>query len=855
MTASTPTRPKHPLRLPLAIAGAIVALVLVAWAALAILFPPAKVRALVQQQLSRSLTGEVRFADAALGLFPPVRLTVKRPALSEAGGFGAGTAFQANSIHLDLDVPALLGRKIVVRRLVLDEPGVHLVLRADGTTNFDRLVKPAPAGAAGAQGKPMDFLVRELSIRHGRLLIDDLKAGQRRTLVVDSRIALGTEREGRRFATSGTTTISGYAFGPLSAARLTDLNNALATLETRIEHSGKFDSEQKRLALERLAVALGKARITMSGVIDDPGPRARLDMKAQGTGVDFGDVLGYLAAADAPAVHGVSGSGTMDFDLALRGALGATAYKAVTGTLTVKNAAFRYPGAPLGVEALAFTARFAPDSLGIGDLAARVGGQPVRARLSVVRFADPVASFTVQGNFDLAAISPMVAPKGTKLAGRVALDVSGRGRPKDPASFAIDGSARLSKVSVESPQVPKKIEQVDGAIAFSQSRATVKGLSARAGESSWTLDADVTHPLALLAKIGSTAPSQVSFDFRSPNLDLAELLPPASGPPLVPNATGGGTVAIGRLKNQKLDVKDLRARVELDPGIVRSPAFSMKAYGGAVSGDARLDLRDPADPGIALKARVDSLSANDVVSTWTPARDFIQGSLNTTLDFAIDGASPERMKQTLTAVGLAQVLRGQIGPGPVLAEIAKVAHVPGIERLKFDQAQLPFRVERGRIVSDPVVLRGGYGEWKIAGSVGFDGALDYAVSATLPPSVTESLRARSALAAGALADANGNLLLDLRVSGTAKAPRVAWDPSAMRDRVAGRVSQALQEQRAKLENEMKATALAREQVAADSARKVAERFRQAVRDSVRRRAGDVLKGFFGGGSKDTTGGK
>jgi hypothetical protein len=848
---SSSSRSRGPFRLLAWVVGALVALVLLAWGALVILLPPAKVRAIIQAQLSRTLARDVRFTDAGVGLFPPVRLTVQRPALSEAGGFRNGTAAQAGSIHLDLDVFALLGHRVLVRRLVLDEPGIHLVLRPDGTTNFDGLVKPAPPGAPAAPAPPMDFSVRELSIRHGRLLVDDLKAARRRTLVVDSRIALETEAQGRRFATSGTTTISGFAFGPLTAARIGDLNGALAALETRIEHRGKYDAERKRLALERLAVSLGKAEIAMSGVIDDPGPAARLDVKARGTGVDFGDVLGYLAAADAQVVHGVWGSGTMDFDLALRGALGAQAYKALTGTLTVKDGAFRYPNAPLGVESLNFTARFAPDSLAIGNLTARVGGQPVRARLAVTRFADPIASFTVQGNVDLAAVSPMVAPKDTKLGGRVALDVSGRGRAKDPASFAVDGSARLSHVSLESPQVPKKIEQVEGAIVFSQSRATVKGLRARAGESSWALDADVTRPLALMAKLGSTPPSQVSFDFRSPHLDLAELLPPASGPPLVPNAIGGGTVAISRLNNQKLDVQDLRARVDLEPGVVRSPAFSMKVYGGTVAGEARLNLLDPANPGVALKARVDSLSANELVSMWTPARDFLQGSLNTTLDFSIEGATPERMKQTLTAVGLAQVLRGQLGPGPVLAEIARLVRIPGIERLKFDQAQLPFRIEHGRIVSDPVVLRGGYGEWKVAGSVGFDGGLDYAVSATLPPSVTEALRARSALAAGALTDAQGNLLLDLRVSGPARAPRVAWDPAAMRDRVAGRVSQALEEQRAKLENELKASALARQQAAADSARKVAERLQQAVKDSLRRKAGDVLKGFFGGGARDT----
>jgi hypothetical protein len=850
----TPPRRNRLARTALVVLIAVVALFGLAWAALAILFPPARVRALVQAQLARSLTREVRFADAGLGLFPPVRLTVKALALSEAGGFANGTAFQTQALQLDLDVLALLSRRVVVKRLALDEPALHLVLRPDGTTNLDGIVRPTPAKTQ-APAQAMDFTIDEFALERARLLVDDLKVGARRTLLVDTKIALSTQAQGKRVATSGATLVSDYAFGKVTAPRLADLNTSLSKLALVVEHKGVFDADRKRLALERLDLGLGRARLGLRGVIDDPGPKARLDLRARGERIDFGEVLGALAEADAKAVHGVRGSGRLDFDLAIRGGLGPTATKVVTGTLTVANAAFRYPGAPVGVEALNFTARFAPDSLGIGDLTARVQGQPVKAQLAVMRFKDPLVAFAVQGNLDLAAIGPLVAPKDTKLAGRAGLDLSGRGRAKDPGTMALGGTAVLSQVSVESPQVPKKLEGVNGRITFNADRAQVTGLTARAGSSSLALDASVTRPLALLAKPGTAPPSNVNFDFRAPRLDLAELLPPSSGPPIVLNAVGGGRVAIDRLINQKLDVAQVRADVALEPGIVDAPRFAMKAYGGDVAGSARLDVRDPAKPGVTLKAKVDSLSADQLVSAWTPAKNFLQGSFNTALDFSVQGATPDEMKRSLTAIGLAQMVRGQIGPGPVLAEIARVVKVPALERLRFDDAKLPFHVERGRIVSDPVVLRGGFGEWHIAGAVGFDGALDYAVSATLPPTVTQALSARSALAAGALSDAQGNLLLDLRVTGNAKSPRVAWDPSAMKDRVMGKVSQALQAQQQKLATELQQAALARQQAAVDSARSAAARLQTAVKDSLARRASDALRNFFGGGAKDTSAAK
>jgi uncharacterized protein involved in outer membrane biogenesis len=144
------------------VVAAAAGLVALAWAGLALLFPPARVRAIVQAQLARSLTREVRFSGAGLGLFPPVRLTVQGLAMSEAGGFANGTMFQCRDARLDLDVLQLLSQHIVVKRLALDDAGLHVVLEPDGHTNLEGIVRPTPA-QPGA--KPMDFTIDEFALR------------------------------------------------------------------------------------------------------------------------------------------------------------------------------------------------------------------------------------------------------------------------------------------------------------------------------------------------------------------------------------------------------------------------------------------------------------------------------------------------------------------------------------------------------------------------------------------------------------------------------------------------------------------------------------------------------------------
>jgi uncharacterized protein involved in outer membrane biogenesis len=833
-------------RIVLIVVGALVALVVVAWGALWTLLPPAKVRALVETQARQALAREVRLGGASVGLLPPVRLAVRDVALAEPGGFAEGAAFQARALLVDVDPFALLARKVVVRRLTLDRPALHLVLRADGTTNFDGLLKSAPGGAVAApRAAPMDVAIQQFSIRDGNLLVDDLKARRRTALAVGTRTSLALEG-GSRVATAGVTRLSGLARGPLSAARLSDLDQSLARVEWRIEHRGKFDSGRKRLALEKLALAFGRASLDCSGLVDDPGPKARIDLHARGQGVDLGEILDVLSAADARALSGVRGDGRLGFDLRIVGALGPGRLPNVTGSLGVSEASFRYPGAAASVSDLSFTARFAPDSVGIGDLRCRVSDQPVRAAFTAERFADPIVTFAVQGNLDLAAVAPMVAPKDTRLAGRADVDVRGRGRAKDPGGVALQGAARLSGVSVESPALPKKVEQVSGTVRFSPASARVQDLTARAGRSSFTLDATVTRPLAVMGKPGEVAPAGVDFSLDSPYLDLAELLPPTPGPTVLPNAEGGGRVRIGRLIQQRLDVSDVRAQVAMTPRTLSVPSFSLRGYDGDVSGSAAFDLDDPASPGFQVKARVDSISADALLSAWTPAKGFLRGVMSSDLDLAGDGTSPEDLKRSLTAVGLAALFDGQIGPGPALEAIAALVKMPSLKEAKFKDLRLPFQVEHGRVATREVDLKTSAGDWKLSGAVGFDGSLDYAVSITVPADQVARLGTDAARAAGALADPQGRLLIDLKVGGTAKAPKVSWDTRATRDRLAGRVSQAITEQRARLESEL--AQVARERllgIAADSARRAGAPPAVDL-DSLGRRAKDVLKGFFGG---------
>ena len=80
------------------------------------------------------------------------------------------------------------------------------------------------------------------------------------------RTGRAAEQNGQRVSTSGHTELSQLAFGPLSATKASDLQQGLAKLVWKVDHRGKFDAPSKRLALEQLALTLGKTKLALTGV-------------------------------------------------------------------------------------------------------------------------------------------------------------------------------------------------------------------------------------------------------------------------------------------------------------------------------------------------------------------------------------------------------------------------------------------------------------------------------------------------------------------------------------------------------------------------------------------------------------
>ena len=138
-------------------------------------------------------------------------------------------------------------------------------------------------------------------------------------------------------------------------------------------------------------------------------------------------------------------------------------------------------------------------------------------------------------------------------------------------------------------------------------------------------------------------------------------------------------------------------------------------------------------------AKAENLEANDFLSNLTPARDMLFGAFQMESSWQGRGLTPEDFLQNLEAGGTMRVRNGEIQNIPVLNRIAGLLGLNQMEQMRFREMWSGFSVANGRVGFDNLEIQATDADWTAAGSVGFDGSLDYDISVTL----SEALSSRS----------------------------------------------------------------------------------------------------------------
>jgi len=746
---------------------------LLALQALRVLVPVEKVRDLALEQAQARLGREIAVGEVGLSIRGGLGVRLSDFVLHNPDGFDGAPLVSAKALDLKVEILPLRKGEIRIHRLVLEQPEVNLVRRADGTDNFTFApadTAPAPA-EAGAPTEPADapppISITSLTLRDGALTFADATADAGL-----SRMAL----TGLTVGLSLTDPAPGVfqATGRAQAAEVVLTTPAeVPVLEVDVDFDLTWNATDERLDITRADTGVNDLPLAVTGAVTlaNETYTGAVDLAAKD--ISLTDLMPFLPRDLAEKIHGDADSGRLDMavNLDLDGAREVPVV--TTGTVTVRNA-------------------------------------------------------------DLAVAQPFLPPEQTgRVAGRADLDLTFADRTGDPELVTYEGTVTVRDMSYTDSGLVDELQHLDGTMSFTPDVFTVTQCRARFASGTFDLTGELKDPFPYFLppeqQLGKARKiPHLDFTLHAAHLDVDRLLPAASptasapgGPPRpspistlppapeFPALSAAGSFTADSLLYMAVPFTAVKGRVTLADRQLSVHDVTGDVYRGTVAGQVDMDLTDLRDPVYTGQYAAQNIEVDDFVTRFAGLAGVLFGGCNLGGTFAAHGLTPDAIRNSLTLDADADIREGKVvTTGSTYNALNKLAATAG-QTLNQEQAlkdlATHIKVADGRVGLDSLTTRlGQFGDLTFSGSYGFAGDLDYGGRLLLTKAQTDAIFTGGGLL-GELGRLMGSerperLEFPLSVGGMRGDPKVKLDLGTVTADLQQRVAR---EQGRKLEDEAK----------------------------------------------------
>ena len=865
------------LKILLITVALIIILILAAGLLLKLMFPPAKLRAILMPKIEQAVGRKVTVEDFSLKVWTGLGVELKGIELANAKGFADRPQAKIASVVLKVNLLGLLRRQLMISSLVIDRPEILIEKDGKGAFNFDDLVKAVPestAVPAPVAESPVSISLSSFNIKSGKLEFDDQQTGIKVLATgIEQKLSFSADRKMEDIRTKGIIEI-----GEITAATPV---MSVSRIRLGVRHDVKVDMKSKRVTISELSAIPQGIVLTMAGRVDSFDTRPVLDLELKTTAIEVKKIFEALPPEIKKQAGGVTASGLIEMGLKVTGQVDPKDPKSrpkVEGRVALKDIGIKYAQLPKSISQVNGDIRFSERDLEVKRLTAKLGSAGFELALLVKNFEDPFVKALFKGSFDLGEVKDYVPlEKGTTLAGVIRADIKAEGLVRKTESFNMDGKVELDKLSFATPALLKPVSNMNGTITLTKDLVNIPDISCSIGRSSMSFTGKLKNFLSLVPEQpvtprrgsgqGPAQPAmalpkqgQASFDFalNSPLLDLDEILPPppkmaeksqiqnskSQTPQMMPlpDLLMDGKVRVAKIVFMKMEFDNLAGNLAMKDRKL-SLDGQVVVYSGKVLGNLWADLNDLNRIEYQIKAEAQKLEANDFLSALTPFKNRLFAKLDLNGEFS--GLAPDTVlvKESLKGQGRAATGEGKIVNWPLLADVLSHTKLGDTKEVTFRNMNLGFRILDQKVYLDDLKMDCRYGDVVVSGYSTFAGALDYRVSIKLTKEESDKLKGKGGNIAMLFTDKDGRVVLDLLVKGQPPKPAVSWDTQMAQARLKGKAQEEIDRAKAEAEAKAKAEADRLKQKADEEAARLKQEAEEKAKKAAEE-AGKKLKNLF-----------
>jgi uncharacterized protein involved in outer membrane biogenesis len=385
-------------------------------------------------------------------------------------------------------------------------------------------------------------------------------------------------------------------------------------------------------------------------------------------------------------------------------AQGPTDHLALNGNVSGRNLEVTGNDIPQAVRVPAIDLAMNPQQIQSNSFTATSGATTLAAQMTVSQYTSNSPNVdatlkTVNGKVNellgIAKAYGVTAVEGMSGTGNISLDVHATGPIKNTDAMTFNGSGALQSASLKMPSLTEPVNIRNANMQFTQNSVNLTNLAASLGSTNasgslsmanfqaprltFSLSADKLNVTELQKITGSStaAPAKKKAEASWSLVPAADAsAAPAPEPGLIANATGTGSIAVGTIIYQQIELTNVHSNVTLNHGVIQLNPLTAGIDGGQENGSITVDTR-PATTAFAVNAKLTGVDANRLLTSISSVKDTVYGTLGANANVTFSTPQSGDVVQTLNGVIALNLANGKITKLDLLSELSKIGKFGG----------------------------------------------------------------------------------------------------------------------------------------------------------------------------------
>lgn len=752
-----------------------------------------KLAKLVKEEGNKMLNAQFDFRTLNISLlrnFPSASVSLEDFWLKGTGPFENDTLIQAGELTAAVNLFSLFGDGgYDISRIIVKDTRVHAIVLEDGRPNWD-VMKPSPDAETPEDETAQETFrikLQKLSVDNLSVVYDDRQGGvfaDLSRLEADCSGDFGSDRTvvDLKMETPSLTCRTGGIplLNKVSLEADMDVDADLA--------GGKFTLRENMLRLNAI-------QLNLDGWLAQTKQGMDMDLRLNTNEVGFKELLSLIPAIYAKDFQDLKTDGKVTLNAFARGSMeGNTKVPQFEVNLDVKDAMFRYPSLPAGVEKINISAlvRNAGGPLDATEISVApfdfvLAGNPFSLNATVkTPVSDPDFHLTARGKLDLGKVKEVYPLDDMQLNGLVQADLELGGRlsmveKEQFEQMQAKGSLRLNQMKLVLKDMPP-VDIQQSVFTFSPRYLQLSETTVNIGKNDLTLDSRFENYLGYALK-GSTLKGTLNAssnhlnlnDFMSADTTAAVAEVPADtaamGVIRVPeNIDFQMQAAFRELLFDKMTLTDGKGTLLVRNGTVDMRNLSFNTMGGSVTMNGAYAAPQKKQPELNAAFDMRNISFAQayqdlgLVQQLAPIFAGLKGNFSGNLQ--IDTPLDATMSPVMSAVqgkGALSTKDLSLSGVKFIDQVADIVKKPSLKEIKVKDLNIDFEIKDGRVTTKPFDLKLGDYNMNLSGSTGLDQTIDYTGKITMP--------------AGGIASKLGTV--DMTIGGTFTSPKVGIDMASL----------------------------------------------------------------------------